>query len=198
MSWASALQETVIEGQHVTLRPLTYDDFGDLCAFAYDADIWRYFVTQVHEADDLRQLLSDALADRLEGRRYAFAIVENKSGKVVGSSAYGNLAEKDWRIEIGWSFLSRTAQGTGINKATKAMLMQFAFDKLACERVEFKTDVLNERARGGLKSIGATEEGVLRSFNYMPGGRRRDAVYYSVLRQEWPDVRAILNPYLVG
>lgn len=193
MSWTSALKDAVLEDALVTLRPLRAEDFDDLAAFAYDPRIWRYFVSQVQGEEDLRQMLEAALKDRHDGRRYAFAIVSRQSGKVVGSSSYGNLAEADRRVEIGWSFLSPSTQGSGINKSAKALLMQYAFDELACERIEFKTDVLNERARGGLKGIGATEEGVLRSFNYMPGGRRRDAVYYSVLRQEWPQVRAALT-----
>lgn len=192
MSWSSALKDAVLTDGLVMLRPLRAEDFSDLAEFAYDPRIWRYFVSQVQGEEDLRQMLDAALKDRSDGRRYAFAIVNRQSGKVVGSSSYGNLAESDRRIEIGWSFLAPSAQGAGINKSAKVLLMQYAFDELACERVEFKTDVLNERARGGLKGIGATEEGVLRSFNYMPGGRRRDAVYYSVLRQEWPQVRAAL------
>jgi RimJ/RimL family protein N-acetyltransferase len=196
MNWSSALQDAVLENSLVTLRPLQDEDFNDLSEFAYDSRIWRYFVSYVQGEDDLRKLLETAKKDRTEGRRYAFAIVSRQSGRVVGSSAYGNLAEPDRRIEIGWSFLSTKVQGSAVNKSAKALLMQYAFEELGCERVEFKTDVLNEQARGGLRGIGATEEGVLRSFNYMPGGRRRDAVYYSVLRQEWPQVREALRQRL--
>jgi RimJ/RimL family protein N-acetyltransferase len=104
---------------------------------------------------------------------------------VVGSTAFGNFSPKDNRIEIGWSWIETLSQGTGINKNAKFHLLNFAFDYLNMERVEFKTDVLNVRARAGLIKIGAMEEGVLRSHTLMPDNRRRDTVYYSVLKEEW-------------
>ncbi|WP_425559068.1 GNAT family N-acetyltransferase [Kutzneria kofuensis] len=103
--------------------------------------------------------------------------------------SYGNLAERDGRLEIGWSWLGRDFRGRGVNGAAKNLLLAHAFDRMGAERVEFKTDRRNEQARRGLRNIGATEEGTLRSFNPMPDGTRRDAVYYSVLRAEWPAVR---------
>jgi RimJ/RimL family protein N-acetyltransferase len=104
-----------------------------------------------------------------------------------------NLAERDGRLEIGWSWLGRRFQGQGINRWAKFLLLEHAFERMGAERVEFKTDKLNVQARQGLRNIGATEEGTLRSFNPMPDGRRRDAVFYSVLRAEWPLVRAQLS-----
>jgi RimJ/RimL family protein N-acetyltransferase len=106
--------------------------------------------------------------------------------------AYGNPAEADKRLEIGWSWLGRGFRGTHINSWAKYLLLEYAFETMGCERVEFKTDILNLQARAGLTKIGATEEGVLRSYNFMPGGRRRDAIYYSVLRAEWPRVKEAL------
>jgi RimJ/RimL family protein N-acetyltransferase len=100
-----------------------------------------------------------------------------------------SLAEPDGRLEIGWSWLGRDFRGQGVNRWAKYLMLEHAFERLAVERVEFKTDALNVQARRGLRNIGATEEGTLRSFNPMPGGRRRDAVFYSVLRAEWPSVR---------
>jgi RimJ/RimL family protein N-acetyltransferase len=105
---------------------------------------------------------------------------------------YGNLAENEKRIEVGWSWLGRQYRGTGINKWAKHLLLEYAFEILKCERVEFKTDVLNAQARKGLENIGAKQEGILRSYNYMPDGRRRDAVYYSILRSEWNQVKNVL------
>jgi RimJ/RimL family protein N-acetyltransferase len=104
--------------------------------------------------------------------------------------AYGNLSEADRRLEIGWSWLGNAYRGCGVNRWAKFLLLEHAFERLSCERVEFKTDVLNVQARKALRNIGATEEGIFRSYNYMPDGRRRDAVYYSILRREWPNVRA--------
>jgi RimJ/RimL family protein N-acetyltransferase len=186
--WKS-LAGVVLTNDRVTLRRVTVGDREAFGRIAYDSDTWRYFVSQIVTQDDLDAFLESAIRDSLTGTRMVFAIVDRASGDIVGSAAYGNITEAERRLEIGWSWLAAPARRTGINRAVKLALLDHAFDVLGCERVEFKTDVLNEPARAGLAGIGAVEEGVLRSFNYMPGGRRRDVVYYSILRQEWPDVR---------
>jgi RimJ/RimL family protein N-acetyltransferase len=144
---------------------------------------------RVSNEQELDKLLEEAIRDTLNGTRVAFAIVDKASGELAGSTSYGNLFAAERKLEIGWSWLGRAYRGTKVNRATKALLLEYAFETLGCERVEFKTDVLNLRARRGLSAIGATEEGVLRSFNYMPGGRRRDAIFYSILKHEWPAIR---------
>ena len=144
------------------------------------------------------QFIEQAIQDSLNGTRIVFSIIDNESGQIVGSTAFGNLAESERRIEIGWSWLSAGARRTGINRATKLALLNYAFEQLECERVEFKTDILNTPARAGLAGLGAEEEGVLRSFNYMPGGRRRDVIYYSILRHDWPSVRVAHFSNIIG
>jgi RimJ/RimL family protein N-acetyltransferase len=123
------------------------------------------------------------------GRRIVYHITDKGSGRAAGSMSFFNMAEKDGRLEIGWSWLGRDFRGRGINRWAKFLMLEHAFERMGAERVEFKTDRLNAQALRGLRNIGAREEGTLRSFNPMPDGRRRDAVYYSVLRPEWPDVR---------
>jgi RimJ/RimL family protein N-acetyltransferase len=188
MSW-SGLKNIVLENSRVQLRRVAATDLEAFGRIAYEPAIWRYFVTQILEPSDLQRFVESAIQDTLNGTRIVFAIIERATGRIVGSSAFGNLAESERRLEIGWSWLAQEARGTGINRAAKLALLDHAFQRLECERVEFKTDVLNTGARAALSAIGAREEGVLRSFNYMPGGRRRDVIYYSILRAEWPAVR---------
>lgn len=188
MTWSNFVG-LVLESHAVALRPLSYDDLAGLRAIAFDPDIWRYFVGRVENEEDLGRFLESAVGDTLASRRVVFGIVDKATGQLAGSMAYGNLAESEKRLEIGWSWLGRAFRGTHVNSWSKYLLLGHAFEAMGCERVEFKTDVLNLQARAGLKKIGATEEGVLRSYNFMPGGRRRDAVYYSVLRAEWPAVK---------
>ncbi|MFE2877620.1 GNAT family N-acetyltransferase [Streptomyces roseus] len=187
MSWNTTAAAT-LENEHVLLSPLTEEHRASLHGIALDPDIWDYFVSRVDTDEDYRQFFDTALADHRAGRRVVFHITDRRTGRAAGSMCFGNMAEADRRLEIGWSWLGRDARGTGVNRQAKLLMLRHAFETLGAERVEFKTDVLNERARRALGNIGAVEEGVLRSFNYMPGGRRRDAVYYSVLRAEWPDV----------
>jgi RimJ/RimL family protein N-acetyltransferase len=192
MSWW-ALAQARLENEHVLLRPLDAGDRAALHAIAMDPAIWRYFVTRVETDDDFDAFFDATLDDHTACRRAVFHITDKRDGRTAGSMSYGNLAERDGRLEIGWSWLGREFRGTGLNHWAKYLLLRHAFEPMGAERVEFKTDVLNEQARRGLRNIGATEEGVLRSFNPMPGGRRRDAVYYSVLRAEWPHVKATLE-----
>jgi RimJ/RimL family protein N-acetyltransferase len=191
MSWFERAA-AVLENDAVVLRPMTGADRESIRAIAMDPDIWRYFVSRVDTDEDFETFFDAGLADLAAGRRVVFHITDKRTGRTAGSMSYGNLSEPDLRLEIGWSWLGRDFRGAGVNRWAKYLLLEHAFEALGAQRVEFKTDVLNLQARAGLRNIGAVEEGVLRSFNPMPDGRRRDAVYYSVLRREWPDVKAQL------
>jgi RimJ/RimL family protein N-acetyltransferase len=183
----------VLEDTCVTLRPLELSDRDGLAAIAFESEIWTHFISRIDDDPQLEEFLRSAIDGRKTKQRAAFAIIERSSGRIAGSTSYGNLAFADRRLEIGWSWLGKPFRGTAVNVSAKRLLLRHAFGPLACERVEFKTDILNQRARSALRKIGATEEGVLRSYNYMPGGRRRDAVYYSVITRDWQDVSRILD-----
>lgn len=189
MAWDKA-RDVKLEDDRVLLRPMAREDRDQLRAIAFDADIWRYFVFRVASEADLGRFLDDAIGDTEAGRRVVFSIIDKRANRIAGSTAFGNMAEQEKRLEIGWSWLGRDHRGSGVNARAKFLLLRYAFEELGCERVEFKTDALNAQARKGLRNIGATEEGILRSYNFMPDGRRRDAVYYSVLKREWPEAKA--------
>lgn len=191
MSWAD-IAATSLENSHVLLRPARPADRDSLHAIAMDPEIWRYFVIRVETDADFDAFFDAGIADQQAGLRVVYHITDKRAGRAAGSMSFGNIAEKDGRLEIGWSWLGRDSQGKGVNRWAKFLMLRHAFEKMAAERVEFKTDKLNIQARHALRNIGACEEGTLRSFNPMPDGRRRDAVYYSVLRAEWPQVGAQL------
>jgi RimJ/RimL family protein N-acetyltransferase len=188
MSWAE-MAAVPLENEHVLLRPVRPQDRASLHAIAMDPQIWRYFVIRIETDADFDAFFDAGIADHQAGRRVVYHITDKLSDRVAGSMSFGNIAEMDGRLEIGWSWLGRDFQGQGVNRWAKFLMMRHAFEYLAAERVEFKTDRLNVQARSALRNIGAREEGTLRSFNPMPDGRRRDAVYYSVLRAEWAHVR---------
>jgi RimJ/RimL family protein N-acetyltransferase len=188
MGWAQ-LAATTLENDRVLLRPIVAEDRASLRALAMDPEIWRYFVTMIETEADFDAFFDAAIADQEAGRRVAYHITDKRTGRAAGSMSFCNIAEADGRIEIGWSWLGKDFRGQGVNRWAKFLMLEHAFERMGAERVEFKTDALNVQARRGLRNIGAIEEGTLRSFNPMPGGRRRDAVFYSVLRAEWPSVR---------
>jgi RimJ/RimL family protein N-acetyltransferase len=191
MSWEN-IRDARFENEHVLLRRVLPEDRDQLREIALDPEIWKYFVFRVGTEAEFAQFMKEALEDTDFGKRIVFCVVDKRDGRIAGSMSYGNLAEKEKRLEIGWSWLGQKYRGTGLNRWAKYLLLQYAFERLQCERVEFKTDVLNLQARKGLRNIGASEEGVLRSYNYMPDNRRRDAIYYSILKSEWNDVKNML------
>ncbi|MGZ5287283.1 MAG: GNAT family N-acetyltransferase, partial [Flavisolibacter sp.] len=162
------------------------EDFDSFLAIANDPGMWDYFTLNLADPDQLRTWMEMAVTDRTANTRRPFTIIDKSTGEIAGSMSMGNIAMHDLRLEIGWSWLGKSFRGSAINKHAKFVMMRYAFDILRFERVEFKTDVLNERARRGLIKIGATEEGILRSHMTMWNNRRRTSVYYSVLKSEWP------------
>lgn len=188
MSWAEKAAAP-LENEHVLLRPIRPDDREALRAIALEPSIWRYFIMRIETDADFDVFFDLGIVDQEAGRRVPYHITDKSTGEAAGSMSFFNMAENDGRLEIGWSWLGVKSQGKGINRWAKFLMMRHAFEQLGAQRVEFKTDRLNVQARHALMNIGASEEGTLRSFNPMPDGRRRDAVYYSVLAAEWPQVK---------
>jgi len=179
-----------LENARVRLRPLDVTDFEALKAIAFDPEIWQWMTTPAPKNSvDLAAYLADAIAARNAGLRYPFAIIDRETGRLVGSTSYCSFAPKDRRLEIGWTWLGREFQRTGINRAAKHLLLSYAFGELGCERVELKTDARNKRSQEAMRRIGATEEGTLRSHLITQGGVRRDSVYFSILKPEWDELR---------
>ncbi len=181
--------ELKLETDKVLLRPLQHLDIASFSNIANDPSLWKYFTFLLDDPAQLQQWVELALKEREEGKRIPFTIIEKTTGAVCGSTSFGNISYFDQRIEIGWSWLGKQFQGTGINFHAKFSLLSYAFDVLDWERVEIKTDNLNERSKQALRKIGATEEGVLRSHMKMSNYRRRDSVYFSIIKKEWPLIR---------
>ena len=182
--------DLTLETNLVLLRPIQADDFDPFLKLASEDDaMWEYFTLHLGKPDHLEKWMQMALDDRISGSRRPFTIIDKRTGAIAGSSSLGNISEFDLRAEIGWSWLGKDYRGTGINRHAKFAMMRYAFDLLQFERVEFKTDVLNDRARQGLRRVGAVEEGILRSHMTMWNNRRRTSIYYSVLKNEWPGLK---------
>lgn len=181
--------ELRLETDKVLLRPLQHLDLAAFATITNDPSLWNYFTLLLDDPAQLQKWVEIALKEREEGKRVPFTIIEKSTGKICGSSSFGNISYFDKRIEIGWSWLGKQFQGTGINFHAKFSLLSYAFDVLNWERVEIKTDNLNERSKQALRKIGATEEGVLRSHMQMPNNRRRDSVYFSFIRKDWEPIK---------
>jgi len=193
---ADRFQPVVLEGRVVRLEPLTIHHHGALCEVGLDPELWRWTTSVVHSASDLRAYIEAARRGEAAGSALPFATVLREGARVVGSTRFGNIDRENRRVEIGWTWVARPWQRTAVNTEAKLLMMEHAFERMGCVRVEFKTDSLNERSRAALLGIGAREEGTLRNHMIAPGGRLRHSVYYSVIDSEWPAVKRALESRL--
>jgi RimJ/RimL family protein N-acetyltransferase len=179
----------ILETEKIRLRPLCADDYFHFLKITSDESMWIYFTYDLSVESELNEWINIALEDMKNKNRLAFTIIEKASGNPIGSTSFGNISYRDRRIEIGWTWISREFQGKGVNNDIKYLMLKYIFETLGFERAEIKTDVLNLPARKALQRIGAYEEGILRSHTLMTHGRRRNTIYYSILRSEWEDVK---------
>jgi len=198
-AWVSAV---TLQGRLVRLEPLSGAHLAGLAEVAFDASLWRWTTARPMDLEALRAWLEAALRTRDAGVEVPFATVDRGSGKPIGSTRFMSIVPEHRRLEIGWTWVAAAWQGRGANREAKYLQLRHAFEVLGANRVEFKTDSLNEKANPALLAIGATFEGTFRNHMVMPGGRLRHSNYYSITSEEWPRVREALErtlePYLAG
>jgi RimJ/RimL family protein N-acetyltransferase len=183
----------VLEGELVRLEPMGLEHEDGLWQASRDARAWRWLsVEQPQTREELREYLDAALANAADGTEMPLVTVRRKDGRVLGSTRYLALRPEHRSLEIGWTWLHPDAWGTGANVEAKLLMLEHAFERLGCLRVELKTDARNERSRGAMAALPAQFEGVHRKHMLVRGGQRRDSAWYSVLDDEWPEVRANL------
>ncbi len=182
-----------LSGRLVVLEPLSPDHEAALRAAAADERVWRLMRTVATDPEAFHEWMTDALAAAQAGTEGPFCIVRRTDSAAVGSSRYLSLRPADRVLEIGHSWVAPAAWGTGMNTEAKLLLLTHAFEQLGCLRVEFKTDATNERARAALAAIPATFEGVFRKHMLVRGGQRRDSAWYSVIDDDWPAVKTVLE-----
>jgi N-acetyltransferase len=185
-------------GSIVRLEPLSLDHLERLAEVAFDESIWRWTLHQPTEIGGLRVWVEAALAGRAAGSEMPFATIDQATDRPIGSTRFMSIVPEHRRLEIGWTWVAPAWQRKGANQEAKYLQLRHAFEVLGANRVEFKTDSLNEKANPALVSIGATFEGTFRNHMIMPGGRLRHSNYYSVTKEEWPDRRAKLEARLAS
>ena len=182
--------DIVLENERVRLEPLGLQHLPELLPIAQQhPKLLQYSPSPFGSEDGLMQNIELAIKGRENRERYAFAIWDKQFNRYLGSTSFGSISPKDERLEIGWTWLDVAAQGTGLNKHCKFLLLRYAFEQLHYKRVEFKTDSRNLQSRRALEKIGAQYEGELRSHTVLLDGFRRTTAYYSILAEEWPEVK---------
>ena len=176
----------------IKLEPLALSHEPGLLCAAADGELWNLRITSVPAPDETRSYIEAALKSREEGHRFAFAVIEEASGKVLGSTSYHDILPEVKRVEIGYTWYAKRVQRTHVNTTCKLLLLTHAFDTLGCNVVGWRTDNFN------FESLGAKKDGVIRGNVLRRDGTIRDTVMYSLHRGEWPEVRAHLNYLLTG
>ncbi len=185
------LSPITLTGRRVELQPLSSAHAADLQSAA--GDLYKLWVTSVPKAENMPAFIREALALQDAGAALPFAIVEKQSGRAVGTTRFAHIRREHHSVEIGWTWIGLPWQRTFVNTEAKYQLLQYAFERLGCLRVEFKTDVLNERSQRAIERIGAKREGVFRKHMIMGDGRVRDSVYYAMTHDDWPNAKAELE-----
>ena len=186
----------ILEGKIVRLEPLSLAHLDGLIAVGLDPELWRWTTSRARTPDAMRDYVEEALAEQRAGTSLPFATAERESGRVIGSTRFGNIAPAHRKVEIGWTWIARDRQRTPVNTEAKYLMLRHAFEVWECVRVELKTSALNEKSRRAILRIGATEEGILRQHMINADGSLRDTVYFSIIDREWPAVKARLETML--
>jgi len=190
MEWRTPVTLT---GKFVRLEPMSEAHVPGLAAIGVDDSIWEHMLYgQVRTEEDIRRWVRDILSRP----DLPFVVIHLESGRVAGATRYLNMVPEHRGLEIGGTWYGSDFQRTAVNTECKYLLMEYAFEKLDCIRVQFKTDLLNVRSQKAIERLGARREGVLRNHMILPDGRFRHSVFYSIVDVEWPDIKKRLGEML--
>lgn len=183
-----------LEGQHTRLEPLSLAHQEALNQAAADGELWNSIVTVVPTRATMGEYLEEALTAQAQGSELPFVIIQKATDRVVGTTRFYYIQPAQKSAAIGYTWIAASAQRTAVNTEAKLLLLTHAFEHWRCNRIELITDVLNQQSRAAILRLGAKEEGTLRNHLIMPNGRVRDSVCFSIIIEEWPEVKAgLLN-----
>ncbi len=175
-----------LEDSRVILRPLELSDFENLISFATnEPEIWKYSLVQAVGKNGLKDYLNLAIKGRSEKKEYPFIVLDKLTNSFAGSTRFYDIQISNKCLQLGFTWYGKQFQGTGLNKHCKKLLLEFAFEEMGIERVEFRADNDNKRSIFAMKSIGCVEEGILRSNGMRNDGTLRDSIVLSILKSEW-------------
>jgi N-acetyltransferase len=181
-----------LSARGIQLVPLGLEHEAGLRAAAADGELWKLRITSVPEPEHTRKYIEDALAMREAGNRFAFAVLDEASGKLLGCSSYHDIVPAVKRVEIGWTWYGQSSQRSHVNTTAKLLLMTHAFETLGCHVVGWRTDNFNFKSQAAIERLGAKKDGVLRGHALRRDGTIRDTVMYSMRSGEWPEAKAQL------
>lgn len=190
------VEPVTLNGQSVRLEPLSMQHYEALWAIGQDAELWKWTPYQITTPDKMHAYIKAALDGQEIGTALPFVTIWQATNQIVGSTRFGNIDTGNHHAEIGWTWVDRNWQRTPVNTEAKFLMLQHAFEQWHCIRVEFKTDELNKKSQRAIERLGAYREGIARHHVIVESGRLRNSVYYSIINDEWPQVKAHLQELL--
>jgi len=187
------LNNIELVGEKVKLIPLNTSHTNDLVNAASDGELWNLKTTTVPSEDNVDDYINFALSEQKANRALPFAVIDQKTNIIIGSTRYCNATPKHKRLEIGYTWYSKSYQRTGVNTECKYLLLNHAFESLNAIAVEFRTNLYNLPSRTAIERIGAKQDGILRNHLINPDGSLRDSVVFSITNQEWRNVKQSLE-----
>lgn len=185
MQTLNFLQELILENDIVRLNPLHHHDIDNLLHFSeQQPELWKYSLQPADGLENLKGYIDFALRGRKEETAYPFIVFDKRTQQIAGSTRFYDFQKNHNTVQLGYTWYGKEFQGTGLNKQCKLLMLEFAFETLELDRVEFRADATNERSIAAMKSIGCTVEGILRNNCAAPKGRR-DSIVLSILKDEW-------------
>ena len=187
------VEPTTLNKRGIALVPLALDHEAGLRAAAADGELWNLRVTSVPEPDQTRAYIESALQMRKDGNRFAFAVTDEATGTVLGSTSFHDILPAVKRVEIGYTWYAKRCQRSHVNTTCKLLLMTHAFETLGAALVGLRTDNFNHASQAAIERLGARKDGVLRHHAERRDGTVRDTVMYSITAGEWPELKAQLR-----
>jgi RimJ/RimL family protein N-acetyltransferase len=188
------VEPVILNRGDIALDPLVLADKDGLSVAASDGELWNLWYTEVPVTTGMEAYIERALAGRVTNGEMPFTV--RRDGRIVGTTRFCNVDPRNRRLEIGYTWYSRSSQQTHVNTACKLLLLEHAFETLGCIAVEFRTHWMNHQSRRAIERLGARQDGVLRNHRILSDGTIRDTVVYSIIQSEWPAVNAGLNARL--
>ncbi len=187
------IENVTLRGRKIALlEPMRAEHHDELLEAARDGELWNLWYTGVGGADTF-DYVQAALKSREDHGDMPFTVRRQEDGRVVGSTRFLHVDEKNRRLEIGHTWYSKRMQRTALNTECKLVMLEHAFEKLDCIAVEFRTHWFNFDSRAAIERLGAKQDGVLRNHQLLPNGSLRDTVVFSIIQSEWPAVKAHLR-----
>ena len=182
-------QQIILEDELVRIEPLEEKHFDLLLPTAMEPALWLFTVAKINSPESFRKYFDTALEEKKNKRSYPFAYFNKQTNQYVGSTRFGNIEFAHKKVEIGWTWIHPSLQGSGFNKHCKFLLLRFGFETLGLNRIELKTNLLNLKSQKAMRKIVAIQEGIFRKNIINDDGTLRDTVYFSFINDEWPEIK---------